>query len=114
MHSTVHAFRTPDGQWTVPGLQTTTTPWTFTSRKLPLFMSWLPSPTGPMYGQGGSSTATNFYRIDPTADTVTQILANLVEVDIAVIDTAGTLHLFGVESPSGVENLRHGWRTATP
>ena len=109
-----YAFRTPDGQWTVPGLQTTTTPWTFTSRKLPLFMSWLPSPTGPMYGQGGSSTATNFYRIDPTADTVTQILANLVEVDVAVIDTAGTLHLFGVESPSGVENLRHWWRTATP
>ena len=52
--------------------------------------------------------------IDRATDTTTQILANLVEIDVAVIDTAGTLHLFGVETPSGVENLRHWWRTATP
>ena len=109
-----YAFRTPDGQWTCPGLQTSTTPWTFTSRRLPIFMGLLPSPTGPMYGQGGSSTTTNFYRIRTAADAVTRILTNLAEVDVAVIDTAGTLTPVRRRNASGVENLRHWWRAATP
>jgi len=41
-------------------------------------------------------------------------ISNLTNVSIyPTIDGAGTLHLFGVESPNGVQNVRHWWRPAT-
>ena len=109
-----YAVRTPDGQWTYPTFSTAGT--AFTSRVLPEGLTFIPSPDGRMYAKAGNALASStYYQIDRAADTTTRIISNLASVSIyAAIDGAGTLHLFGVESPNQVQNVRHWWRAPTP
>ena len=83
---------------------------------LPESLTFMPSPDGRMYAKAGNTLATStYYQIDRATDTTTRIISNLASISIyAAIDGAGTLHLFGVENPNQVQNVRHWWCAPTP
>jgi hypothetical protein len=101
-----YAIRTSDGTWTYPGFSGTA----FTSQAAPA-SAFYKMPSGQIIAFSGfSGPAPTFYRLDTAArqwSTWFQPPTTLGKV--WVFDAQGTLHLFGVESESGIAHLRHWW-----
>jgi hypothetical protein len=98
-----YGLRAPDGQWTYPTLSGTT----FTSRVLPGEGTFLPSPDGRVYFRTDLFPAA-YHLLDAVANTVTRVAAPYITTE-GVVDSAGTLHMFGVDKPNQVDTVRHWW-----
>jgi hypothetical protein len=106
-----YAIRTSDGTWTYPSFSGAA----FTSQAAPA-SAFYKLPSGQIIAFGGfSGPSPTFYRLDTAArqwSTWFQPPTTLGKV--WVFDAQGTLHLFGVESESGISHLRHWWLTPPP
>ena len=104
-----YATRKSNGQWTFPTMTGTT----FVTQKMPYSSAPLfSSPSGGIYSFKSTNSHPVYYKLDAAADTWTQIAADIGDGgSFRTFDAQGVLHVFAIESPAGVDNLRHWWFT---